>query len=214
MKHIGKHIGMIGLGLWLVLMLFGVTIANVASGAPLAQRATSTPSPTAALRITPGVRQLPILAPVTATVAVSATPTVTAVSSLTATPGLTLPVRTTPTPVLRTTPTVVPPAADAPDGIVNFTAIAARLRGQIELRWEYVGAPFVGVFTVERSANGGAWRYVANCTQPYAADESIYRCRDVGLTSGAAYQYRVCITESGYSCAGAVIGETDPIRSP
>lgn len=222
MKHIGKHIGMIGLGVWLVLMLFGVAMANVAPDAPLAQRATSTPSPTTVLQITPGTRQLPILAPVTPTVTASVTPTVTAAPLLTATQSLTLPVRTTPTPaqratptpVLRTTPTVAPSAADAPDGIVNFTAIAARLRGQIELRWEYVGAPFVGVFTVERSANGGAWRYVANCTQPYAVDESAYRCRDVGLTSGAAYQYRVCITESGYSCADAVIGETDPIRSP
>lgn len=209
-----KQIGMILIGLLLVVMLFGVAAASVATDAPLAQRATSTPSPTAVLRTTPGVRPLPILAPVTATVTVSGTPALTVTPSLTATQSLALPVRATPTPVQRATPTVAPSGADAPAGIVNFSASAARLRGQIELRWEYVGEAFEGVFTVERSANGGAWRYVASCTQPYAADESAYRCRDSGLTSGAAYQYRICITASSYSCADAVIAETDTVRSP
>jgi hypothetical protein len=166
---------------------------------------------------------LPILAPVTPTVTVSVTPVLTGTPALTVTRSLSLPVRATPTPVRRATPTVTsigtptvtPSAADAPDGIVTFSASATRLRGQIELRWEYVGAPFVGVFTVERSTNGGAWRYVASCTQPYINDGStFYRCRDTDLTSGAAYQYRICITESSYSCADVVVAETDAVRAP
>lgn len=209
-----KQVGMIAIGLLLIVMLFGVAAASVTTDAPLAQRATNTPLPTMVLRTTPGVRPLPILAPVTVTVMVSSTPAKTVTPSLTATQSLTLPVRATPTPMRRATPTVGPSRADALAGIVNFSASAARLRGQIELRWDYVGEAFEGVFTVERSANGGAWRHVTSCTQPYAANASTYRCRDSALTSGAAYQYRICITASSYSCADAVIAETDTVRAP
>ncbi|HHY53885.1 MAG TPA: hypothetical protein GYA08_00480 [Chloroflexi bacterium] len=209
-----KHIGMIVLGVFLVGALFGVASANGAADMTVMQRAASTPSPTPALRATLAVRPLPILTPITTTLVITGAPGVTTTPMVTATQILTLPVRATPTPVTRATPTVAPSAADAPDGIVNFVASAARLRGQIELRWEYIGAPFVGDFTVERSADGGAWRYVANCTQPYVANQSVYRCRDTGLTSGAAYQYRICITDAGYSCADAVVAETDAIKSP
>lgn len=213
---------MIVIGLLLVGVLFGAAAANSATDAPLLQRTTSTPSPTPVLRATLVVRPLPILAPITTTIVISATPGVTTTSALTATQSLTLPVRvtptpavrTTPTPAVRTTPTVIPSAADTTDEIINFIASATRLRGQIELRWEYVGAPFAGKFTVERSANGGAWRYVASCTQPYVTGETIYRCRDTGLTSGATYQYRICITDASYSCADAVVAETDAIKSP
>lgn len=205
---------MIVIGLLLAGVLGSVVAVNDVAGAPLVQRVTSTPSPTPMLRATLVVRPLPILTPITTTVVISATPDLTTTLALTATQSLTLPVRATPTPVLRATPTVIPSAGDAPDAIINFTANATRLRGQIDLRWEYVGAPFAGAFTMERSANGGAWRYVASCAQPYVASETSYRCRDTGLTSGATYQYRICITDAGYSCADVVVAETDAIKSP
>lgn len=210
-----KHIGMVVIGLLLVGALFGVAAASVTSDVPVAQRATSTPSPTAVLRVpvTLVARPLPILIPITATPVVTVTPIMTITPRVTPTIRTTPTVRTTPTP--RNTPTGAPAAADAPDGIVAFSASASRLRGQIELRWGYVGAPFTGNFIVERSTNGGAWRYAASCTQPYIPNEDTYRCRDTGLTSGASYQYRICITDEAYgSCATAASAETDAIKAP
>lgn len=203
-----KHIGMIVIGFLLLGALFGVASASVTLAAPVAQRATRTPSPTAVRRVpvTLVARPLPVLVPITATAVVTATPTVTATIRTSPTP------RTTSTP--RSTPTSTPAAADAPEGIVDFSASASRLRGQIDLRWGYIGAPFDGAFIVERSANGGVWRYVADCTQPYVADATTYRCPDTGLTSGASYAYRACIVDYGSSCASAVAVESNEVKAP
>lgn len=209
-----KLIGMIGIGLLLIGAFFGVASAGVTAGAQVMQRATSTPSPTAVLRVpvTLVARPLPILVPITVTPVVTVTPSMTVTPRVTPTTRTTPTVRTTPTP--RSTPTVAPSAADAPDGIVDFSASASRLRGQIDLRWGYVGAPFEGNFIVERSANGGVWRYVASCTQPYAADQDSYRCRDTELTSGASYAYRACILGYGSSCANTASVESNEVKAP
>jgi hypothetical protein len=136
------------------------------------------------------------------------------VQALTLTVRVTPTVRTTPTPAVRGTPTVAPAAADEPTGIIDFNALASRLRGQIDLSWGYVGAPFAGEFVIERSANGGVWRYVADCTQPYAAEAKLYRCRDTGLTSGATYAYRACVLDYGYSCAAVAVVESGAVKAP
>lgn len=202
-----KHIGIIVIGFLLLGALFGAASASITTAAPGTQRATRTPSPTAVRRVpvTLVARPLPILVPITATAVVTASPTVTATLRTSPTP------RTTPT--TTTTPTAAP-AADAPKGIVDFSASASRLRGQIDLRWGYIGVPFDGAFIVERSANGGVWRYVADCTQTYVADATTYRCPDTGLTSGASYAYRACIVEYGSSCASAVAVESNEVKAP
>lgn len=208
-----KHIRVIATGLFMAGALFGVITAHARTEAPPAQqRATSTPSPTAVLR-TPATlvaRPLPELIPITATPTSALTLTQTSTLTLRTTPA----VRITPTPAVRSTPTVAPAAADEPAGIIGFSALASRLRGQIDLRWGYVGAPFDGAFIVERSANGGVWRYVADCTQSYAADAESYRCRDTDLTSGATYAYRACIVDYGASCADAAVVESGEVKAP
>ena len=211
-----KFIGMIGIGLLLIGAFFGVAAASVTVAAPPAQRATSTPSPTAVLRVpvTLVARPLPVILPVTTTPSITATPAITLVQALTLTVRVTPTVRTTPTPAVRGTPTVAPAAADEPTGIIDFNALASRLRGQIDLSWGYVGAPFAGEFVIERSANGGVWRYVADCTQPYAAEAKLYRCRDTGLTSGATYAYRACVLDYGYSCAAVAVVESGAVKAP
>jgi len=211
-----KLIGMIGIGLLLIGAFFGVASASVTAIAPPAQRATRTPSPTAVLRVpvTLVARPLPVILPITTTPLITSTPSITLAQALTLTVRVTPTLRTTPTPVVRSTPTVAPAAADASTGIVDFSALPSRLRGQIDLSWGYVGAPFAGEFVIERSANGGVWRYVVDCTQPYAADADLYRCRDTGLTSGATYAYRACILDYGYSCAGADVVESGAVKAP
>ena len=67
---------------------------------------------------------------------------------------------------------------------------------------------------MERSANGGAWRFVADCSLPFAADTELYRCRDTALYSGSTYAYRICIAAEVASCAGASVVESEPIKAP
>jgi hypothetical protein len=227
-----KHLLTLVIGLLLAGALFGAAAAHARTESRMAQRATSTPSPAASptatrrLPVTLAARPLPVLIPVTTTATISATP------PFTTTPALTETVRATPTPrstlrgtptpdntpAPRATPTDSVAAADAPADatadMTGFSALASRLRGQIDLRWRYAGEPFDGSFVIERSANGGVWRYVADCTQPYAPDAYTYRCRDTELTSGSTYAYRGCIVGYGASCADAAVVESDPVKAP
>jgi len=227
-----KHLLTIVIGVLLAGALFGVTAAHTRTESPMAQRATSTPSPAASptalqrIPVTRVAQPLPVLIPVTVTATISATPSLT--TTLTTTPTLTETVRVTPTPrptlrgtptpdntpTLRDTPTASAADADALAGITTLSALASRLRGQIDLRWRYAGEPFDGSFVIERSANGGVWRYVADCTQPYAPDAYTYHCRDTELTSGSTYAYRGCIVGYGASCADAAVVESDPVKAP
>jgi hypothetical protein len=211
-----KHLLMIATGLLLSAALWGVTATAPALSAQ--QRATSTPTAMPRIPVTLVARPLPAVVPITATPA------------LTLTQIVTLPVRATPTPTPRRTPVargtptrtptgapaVAPSAEDggANAGILDFTAQASRLRGQIDLRWRDAGVPFDGAFIVERSANGGVWRYVAGCTQPYTPNATSYRCADSGLTSGATYLYRACIVTYGASCAAVAAVLSEPVRAP
>jgi hypothetical protein len=222
-----KRIVMIGMGLMLLALVAGAARAASDAAPPALQRAT--PTPTAVLRIPVTLAVLPLPAPVliTPTVAITATPALLATPVSIGTPArivtpFSTPTRRTaptPTPAQRSSPTstltLTPTAvADTSGGIVDFRASTSRVRGQVQLSWRYVGDPFDGDFVVERSANGGAWRYVADCSQPYDPDAGIYRCRDEGLTSGSAYEYRVCVGEAVYSCSGAPFAETDAIKAP
>ncbi|MFO7634507.1 MAG: hypothetical protein R6W76_18300 [Caldilinea sp.] len=222
-----KRIVMIGMALMLLALVAGAARAASDAALPALQRAT--PTPTAVLRIPVTLAVLPLPAPVliTPTVAITATPALLATPVSIGTPARvvtpsstptrrTAPTptpaqRSSPTPTLTLTPTAV---ADTSGGIVDFRASTSRVRGQVQLSWRYVGDPFDGDFVVERSANGGAWRHVADCSQPYDPDADIYRCRDEGLTSGSAYEYRACVGEAVYSCSGAPFAETDAIKAP
>jgi hypothetical protein len=230
-----KRIVMIGMGLMLLALVAGAARAASDAAPPALQRATptppalqrATPTPTAVLRIPVTLAVLPLPAPVliTPTVAITATPALLATPVSIGTPArivtpFSTPTRRTaptPTPAQRSSPTstLTPTAvADTSGGIVDFRASTSRVRGQVQLSWRYAGDPFDGDFVVERSANGGAWRHVADCSQPYDPDAGIYRCRDEGLTSGSAYEYRVCVGEAVYSCSGAPFAETDAIKAP
>lgn len=228
-----KQLWMIVAGLLLSGALWGVTAAT-APALSAQQRATSTPTAMPRLPVTLVARPLPAVLPITATPAltisqiitlpVRATPTPTprrtpvSRSTPTRTPTATQAVAPAATPTRTPTATqaVAPSAADGDPStaITDFTAQASRLRGQIDLRWGYAGAPFDGVFIVERSANGGVWRYVEGCTQPYTPNATSYRCPDSGLTSGATYLYRACVVDYGASCAALSAALSEPVRAP
>ena len=90
--------------------------------------------------------------------------------------------------------------AQSNGSISEFRATPARLRGRIELSWKFTGKPFTGSFVVERSTNGGAWRAVSACVQPFDESTTSYGCADTGLTSGTRYAYRACISARGATC--------------
>lgn len=236
-----KQIVNLVVGLVLVVLAVGGARAASKVAQPIVQRATATP--TSALRIPVVLTVLPpqvtvVVAPtsaipvtplLTGTLTIRVTPvTATMTPTLRGTPGL----RTTPTPTprVRTTPSITPttplaPATtdDAAVGIVDFRATTSRVRGQIQLSWRYFGDDLDddlddglddGQFVVERSVNGGAWRFVADCALPFDANTEIYRCRDTGLYSGSSYAYRICVAQDIPSCAGALTVETEPIKAP
>lgn len=226
-----KRITHLIIGLALVALAAGAARAALDGAQPIAQRATATPTPAPRIPVALTVLPLPVTIPVTIVVAptsaITLTPVLTGTPTIRATPSV---ATTTPTlrsaPAQRATPTItstgtptatVAPATsnDAVTGIVDFRATTARVRGQIQLSWRYIGDDLDdGGFVVERSVNGGAWRYVPDCALPFDDDAELYRCRDAGLHSGSSYAYRICIAQDIPSCAGASVVETEPIKAP
>jgi hypothetical protein len=226
-----KRMPVLLIGLLLLALLAGTVPAAAEVTQPLAQRVTATATPALRIPVTLVVLPLPATieaAPTTGLVVTPlvATPIVTGTLMFRVTPVITATtsaVRATPTPTARvritSTPTsttaAVPAAADSETGIVDFRATTSRVRGQIQLSWRYLGDNVDGGgFVVERSTNGGAWRFVADCALPFDGDIDLYRCRDTGLYSGSSYAYRICIAQEVPACAGAVVVETEPVKAP
>ena len=221
-----KRMPMLLIGLLLLALLVGTAQAAAEVTQPLAQRVTATPTPALRIPVTLVVLPLPATLEAAPTSMFAATPLLTGTLTIRATPSVTATtsaVRATPTPTARaritSTPTpttaAVPVAADSETGIVDFRATTSRVRGQIQLAWRYLGDDLDGgQFVVERSANGGAWRFVADCALPFDSSTEVYRCRDTGLYSGSSYAYRICVAPEVLSCAGAPVVESDPIKAP
>jgi len=210
----------------------GVLPARRVNAAPGAQRATSTPTvaritatatPTATLSVARILLVTPLAPLTTTTVLTTAGLTTTVLmpvqivtattflsGTATVTPTVTATPRTTPRPTTRATATPTP----SPSGIVDFRAVASRLRGRVDLSWGYDGRAFDGSFLVERSTNGSVWRFVKDCIQPYDADATTYKCSDVDLTSGTAYSYRACIVDYGTACASTDATEPVTVKAP
>ena len=230
-----RNVGIVLLGALLLAALVGAlggSFVQVVNAAPNIQRATSTPTatrvtatatPTATLSVARILLVTPLAPLTTTTVLTTAGLTttvlmpvqiVTATTLLTGTASMTSTVtatpRTTPRPTTRATATPTP----APVGIVDFRAVASRLRGRVDLSWGYEGAAFDGSFLVERSTNGSVWRFVKDCVQPYDADAATYKCSDVDLTSGTAYSYRACVVTYGTACASADVTESVTVKAP
>jgi hypothetical protein len=104
--------------------------------------------------------------------------------------------------------------AQATSGISEFRATPARLRGRVELSWKYAGKPFSGAFVVERSTNGGAWRAVSACVQPFSEGGESYGCADTGLASGTRYTYRACIASRGTTCTKSNATKAVALKAP
>lgn len=224
-----KRITHLIIGLALVVLAAGAARAALDGVQPIAQRATATPTPAPRIPVALTVLPLPVTIVVAPTSAITLTPVLTGTPTIRVTPSVptTTPTlrsapaqRATPTPTITSTGTptaTVAPATsnDAVTGIVDFRATTARVRGQIQLSWRYIGDDLDdGGFVVERSVNGGAWRYVPDCALPFDDDAELYRCRDAGLHSGSSYAYRICIAQDIPSCAGASVVETEPIKAP
>ena len=230
-----RNVGMMLIGVLLLAALVGALgglSVPTASAEPLTQRATSTPTP---VRITPtatptatlSVARILVvtpLAPLTMTTVLTTTGLTTTVllpvqivtastiltGTASVTPTVTATPRATPRPTTRVTATPTP----APSGIVDFRAVASRLRGRVDLSWGYKGDTFDGSFLVERSTNGSVWRFVKDCVQPFDADAATYKCSDVDLTSGTAYSYRACIVVYGTACASTDATEPVTVKAP
>ncbi|MCB0049442.1 MAG: hypothetical protein KDE24_07875, partial [Caldilinea sp.] len=192
-----RNVGMMLIGVLLLAALVGALgglSVPTASAEPLTQRATSTPTP---VRITPtatptatlSVARILVvtpLAPLTMTTVLTTaglTTTVllpvqivTASTVLTGTASVTTTVTATPRATPRPTTRVTATPTPAPSGIVDFRAVASRLRGRVDLSWGYKGDTFDGSFLVERSTNGSVWRFVKDCVQPFDADAATYKC--------------------------------------
>lgn len=85
----------------------------------------------------------------------------------------------------------------------EFTALAGRTRGSVNLSWRHTGSSFTGAFLVERSINGLTWSTVKSCTK--STTGATYTCSDSGHISGAVYYYRACaIGSSLRKCSPAV----------
>ncbi len=212
----------------------GGNFVQTVNAAPSIQRATSTPTAaritaTATPTLTPTLSVARILlvtplAPLTTTTVlttagltttvlmpvqiVTATTLLTGTASVT--PTVTATLRPTPRPTTRATATPTP----TPAGIVDFRAVASRLRGRVDLSWGYEGAAFDGSFLVERSTNGSVWRFVRDCIQPYDAAAKVYKCSDTDLTSGTAYSYRACVVTYGTACASTDVTESVTVKAP
>lgn len=223
-----RKVGIVMIGVFLLAAMvaaIGGAPAQRVNAAPSAQRATSTPTaaritatatPTATLSVARLLLVTPLAPLTTTTVLTTAGLTttvlmpvqiVTASTYLSGTASVTPTVTATPRPTTRATATPTP--TPAPTGIVDFRAVASRLRGRVDLSWGYKGDTFDGSFLVERSTNGSVWRFVKDCIQPYAADAATYKCSDVDLTSGTAYSYRACVVNYGTACAST--DATDPV---
>ncbi len=232
-----RKVGIVMIGVFLLaamVVALGVLPAQRANAAPGAQRATSTPTaaritatatPTATLSVARLLLVTPLAPLTTTTVLTTAGLTTTVLmpvqivtattflsGTATVTPTVTATPRTTPRPTTRATATPTP--SPAPSGIVDFRAVASRLRGRVDLGWGYQGAAFDGSFLVERSTNGSVWRFVKDCIQPYAADATSYKCSDVDLTSGTAYSYRACVVDYGTACASTDATEPVTVKAP
>lgn len=113
-------------------------------------------------------------------------------------------------------------AEDAPEpvdmqaggSITSFRVVPARLRGRIDVSWKYNGSAFAGVFVVERSTNGSAWRSVSACVVAHDAQKSAYACTDSKLTSGTTYAYRACIAGKGASCSSGAATKAISVKAP
>lgn len=232
-----RNAGIVLIGVLLLAALVGALggpSVQTASAAPAAQRATSTPTParvtpTATPTATLSVARILLvtpLAPLTMTTVLTTTGLTTTVlmpvqivtastiltGTASVTPTVTATPRATPRPTTRVTATPTP--SPAPSGIVDFRAVASRLRGRVDLSWGYKGDAFDGSFLVERSTNGSVWRFVKDCSQPYDADAATYKCSDVDLTSGTAYSYRACIVDYGTACASTDATEPVTVKAP
>ena len=214
-----RTIGSVLLALVLLAVLFGGlagTSARMANAAPMTQQGTSTPAsarapltatPSAALSVARNLRVTP--SPLTTTTVLTATVLTTTalmpVQIVTASTFLTSTLITIPAggAMPRATPSLTS------NGIIEFRAAPARLRGRVDLSWGYQGDAFDGIFLVERSTNGGVWRFVKECIQPYDEEVTAYTCSDTDLTSGTAYTYRACLVDSGTVCAST--NATEPV---
>lgn len=232
-----RNLGIVMIGVFLLaamVVALGGFHAQTVSAAPGAQRATSTPTaaritPTATPTTTLSVARILLitpLAPLTTTTVlttagltttvlmpvqiVTATTFLSGTASIT--PTVTATPRTTPRPSTRATPTPTP--STMPSGIVDFRAVASRLRGRVDVSWGYKGDAFDGSFLVERSTNGSVWRFVKDCSQPYDADAATYKCSDVDLTSGTAYSYRACVVDYGTACTSTDATEAVTVKAP
>lgn len=227
-----RKVGIVMIGVFLLAAMIaaiGGVPAQTVNAAPGAQRATSTPTaaritatatPTATLSVARILLVTPLAPLTTTTVLTTAGLTTTVLmpvqivtastylsGTASVTPTITATPRTTSRPTTRATATPTP--TPAPTGIVDFRAVASRLRGRVDLSWGYKGDTFDGSFLVERSTNGSVWRFVKDCIQPFAADAATYKCSDVDLTSGTAYSYRACVVNYGTACAST--DATDPV---
>ena len=104
-----------------------------------------------------------------------------------------------------------------PSGITTFTATAGDARGEIDLRWIYGGKAFRGTFLVERSTNRMTWTPVTACSLSYSMRTTSYTCTDSKLTSGRAYNYRVCIPATGSktcTATSAAVPRRTPVIAP
>ncbi|MFN3978917.1 MAG: hypothetical protein ACK4SA_00870 [Caldilinea sp.] len=228
-----KRVTYLIIGLALVVLAAGAAHAALDGAQPIAQRATATPTPVLRIPLALTVLPLPVTIVVAPTSAITVTPSLTGTPTIRVTPSVATATPTlrgaptrratpTPTPRVRTTPTPTPTITIAPTtadddatGIVDFRATTARVRGQIQLSWRYLGDDLDnGGFVVERSVNGGVWRFVPDCALPFDDDTELYRCRDAGLYSGSSYAYRICVAQDVPSCAGASVVETESIKAP
>jgi hypothetical protein len=122
-------------------------------------------------------------------------------------------------------PATPTPAVEEASPIVDFHAIAGRLRGRVELGWSLAtparsgdtadsADAAGGVFIVERSTNGSSWRPVKVCYLASDDESETYACTDSRLASGTTYAYRVCLTVKPTTCSNALTTEPVSVKAP
>jgi hypothetical protein len=123
-------------------------------------------------------------------------------------------------------PATPAPAVEEVNPIVDLHATAGRLRGRVELGWNFVTpepggedtadtADWKGsVFVVERSTNGSSWRPVKGCYLSLDAAATAYACTDVRLASGTTYAYRVCLASKPATCSNALTAGPVLVKAP
>ncbi len=113
------------------------------------------------------------------------------------------------------TPDVTPAVeTEEESSITNLHATAGRLRGRVELAWNFSDEAAAGVFVVERSTNGSSWRPVKACSTPISAEQNSYACLDTRLISGTTYSYRVCVAAKATTCSNVLTTEPVTVKAP